>query len=181
MKKCSQVRIKRRLAKKKFKKENRTMLKTNKCWDELEMLHATTAGLFFSTKNITPILRNDALVEKMGKVEVARIASVINSDLGHYKNELEKIHQRHAGKMGGSDDPDTLFETVMIGQKYSELVDSFNLVVTPNLDRLLNMAAQAAAEMEDKPIEPVVVTMEEVIEQAPETIAEENTEVVKDE
>lgn len=170
MKKDSTTRIERRLAKKKFKKENKNMLKRNKCWDELEMLHAATVGLLYSTKNITPLLRSEEIMSKIDSKEAVKISQVIANDLTHYKEKIEVIHNKHKNKTGGSDDPDVLMECIMIGQEYMELSDSFQRVVSPNIDRLLEMAASVAdadsktnSEVIETPIEekPVEVSNEQ--------------------
>lgn len=167
MKKDSTTRIERRLAKKKFKKENKTMLKTNKCWDELEMLHASTVGLLFSTQNITPLLRNGELISKMDSKEALRISQVISKDLIYFKEKLESVYNKHKDKKGGSENPDVLFQCIMIGQEYIEISDSFNRIVTPNIDRLLAMAAEVAGLTVD-PIagQPVEEAAVEAIEDA---------------
>lgn len=144
MKTPSKARIERRLAKKKFKKENGNMLKHNKCWDELEMLHAASAGLLYSTNNITPILRNEEILSKVDASEMVSISKVIANDLSLYKTKLENIYAKHSGKVGGSDDPDDILTTIMIGQEYIELSDSFQNIVSPNIDKILAMAAKVA-------------------------------------
>lgn len=173
MKKSSQARIERRLAKKKFKKENKTMLENNKCWDELEMLHAGVVGLFYSTKNITPLLRNEEIMKRIDAKEAMKISQIIANDLIYYKTRCEAIHNKHSGKSGGSDDPDVIFETIMIGQEYMELSESFQMVVTPNIDRILQMAAAVADEVD-------AATKQNNDSIDNETVVEENTEVNND-
>lgn len=148
MKKSSRARIERRLAKKKFKKENSNMLNNNKCWDELEMLHAGVVGLLYSTKNITPLLRNEEIMKRIDSKEAMKISQIIANDLIHYKDRCDAIHNKHAGKSGGSDNPDVIFETIMIGQEYMDLTESFQMVVTPNIDRILAMASAVADEID---------------------------------
>lgn len=139
MKKCSPARINRRLQKKEFIKENKTMLKTNKCWDELHMLHAGTVALLFSTKNITPLLRNEEAMAKLNRDEINQIVSLITKDLEHYKNRIDAIYLKHQKKSGGSDDPNILFECIGYSQEYIAISESFNMIVAPNIDRILTM------------------------------------------
>lgn len=147
MKKSSVARTDRRLKKKAFIKENQTMLKTNKCWDELHLLHAGTVALLFSTKNITPLLRDEKALAKVNKEEVLQLANLIARDLELYKNKIDAIYAKHSKRTGGSDDPDTLFECIDISQEYMALTDSFSMVVAPNIDRILNIFEEIPAEI----------------------------------
>ena len=47
-------------------------------------------------------------------------------------------------KLAVKDDPDDILTTIMIGQEYIELSDSFQNIVSPNIDKILAMAAKAA-------------------------------------
>lgn len=166
MKKCSDARIKRRLEKKKMKKEtSNNLLNNNKCWDELEMMAGAVVGALFTTKEITPILKNEELVNKMGRDEVTTLSRVIANDINSLKNRVMETYEKHKDKTGGSSNIDEIMESLLIGDEYREITEAYSNVVLPNITRILNMAKDCVDKEEENPESTVETTpVEETIE-----------------
>lgn len=188
MKKCSDARIKRRLEKKKLRKEtNNNLLTNNKCWDELEMMAGAVVGALFTTKEITPILRNEELVDKMGREEVTTLSRVIANDINSLKNRVMETHEKHKDKTGGSSNIDEIMESLLIGDEYREITEAYSNVVLPNITRILDMAKECINKEEQEniettddttPVEETHETENEVVESAVENETQEVSENV---
>lgn len=159
MKTTSVARNQRRMKKKQIKKEQTNILKTNKCWDELELLHGATVGLFFSTKEIVPILKDEKLMSLMeDRQDIENTAECIAKDISSLKDNLIAINAKHRGKTGGTRNEDQLLEAAMIGQEYIDVAETFNSIVTPNIMKIAECAQVAINKHESNNAEPETKT-----------------------
>lgn len=177
MSRASHNRIQRCLAKKETKRKVKHMKYNNKCWDEVAQLEGALVGMLFSVKRIIPVMQNQQLMAKLDQEQVMKLAKIIDSDMARLKEELEAIQSKHKDKVGGSVQQEDIMEAISIGQEYQMLSQRFVTLVVPNVDRILQMAYDAAKEL-DKENGITDAEVIDVIEEKSETT--DTTEVVEE-
>lgn len=123
-------------------------LKDNRCWDELNGIydsarvmlgqHASIHTLA-SDKNLQACLENPT--------STANSIKILARDLKTLSDDLNAIHQRHDGKVGGSQDPNEVMTAIGIGQDYAILTERHVAVVQPTAFKILEDFQQAETKL----------------------------------
>lgn len=118
----------------------------NKCWDELQALHASIVqqmgianlhlGQAFARTELIPFLQN--------KNEVTTVLRGHVSDLRKFEEELNNIYINHKDLTGGMKDQDDLFKAFNIGEAYSQFQTRYSCNIMPNATFLIDSIGQAA-------------------------------------
>ena len=108
----------------------------NTAWDDLENLYLECKALSMQVVKVIPLMNNMEALKKLNvkdRPKVAELAKVISSDFQEYMKRLDEIRANHKGKSGGYKDEDELMEIIVIGEKYSKWMSSFQLVLLPTV------------------------------------------------
>lgn len=109
-------------------------------WDDVNRIHLECHGLSLLPIQALPLMRDPIKVERIkDKSELERCSTVLNKDVLSYKERLNAIHSKHAGKTGDALNTDELMECISIGEEYQEWLTSYQLVVLPVLNTILAM------------------------------------------
>ncbi len=120
----------------------------NTVWDDLEAKRQVCLQMLLSPSLLLPILRNKEIEAKIDNVNNVNIlASLIAKDLLKFQLYHERISARHAGKTGGSMDPNDHMEAVMLFNEYVTFAEQFQANVIPNVQSLSEILARAEAKV----------------------------------
>ena len=124
--------------------EARKKMQTNSCWDDLNGIHASCTGLLASHSATATVLRNKELMAFVTDVPALIDASrSLARDLGTMHEELKKLGELHAGKTGGTDDPDELIYSIQIHEQYALFMERHEGVVMPTAATILDLIGEA--------------------------------------
>jgi hypothetical protein len=116
----------------------------NTCWDDLVGVYQQMSGMLLRHTDISLVL-NDAelmtFVEEKDtfKTNVKQFAS----DLRQLSDELQKLRALHAGKVGGSDDPEEVLHSIHIFEQYNLWMTKHDGVLMPTVYHILEATNQA--------------------------------------
>ena len=109
----------------------------NNCWDELNSLYVSCGELLTTPAPIAMALRDRAVVANCRDAEALKADSkILARDMQSYKESLENIKKGHAGKTGGTENPDELMNSFDMGEQYQQWIMSFQSVVIPTVQSL---------------------------------------------
>ena len=109
------------------------------CWSELDTGLEACRARFQVLPMIQPLLANEQVTAALPQsAEVLERAEIIRRDIATYETKLQRIAARHQGREGVCSTPDQLMEMLSIGEEYEQLSSSFDSIVQPNLDFILN-------------------------------------------
>ncbi len=130
MTKKSPARLQRDAAKKE--------LADNKCWDELNHIYESARIMLYQHATIHALASNKPLLACLeNTASTANSIRILTKDLNDLNNQLNSIHSKHADRSGGSQDPDEVWMSIMIGQEYSQLMETHTSVVQPTAFKIL--------------------------------------------
>ena len=132
------------------------------CWDDLTEVSQTAEGLMICATEVTPILRNAELCKAVpdgrGLVGTAKLLA---GDVKSFADELKSLKEQHAGKKGGTTNPDELAAALSLGMGYSDWIERYQGTVLPNIGTILDHAEAGrkvlAAQIAEAPVAEAVV------------------------
>ena len=95
-----------RLQRDALKEHKDELLKDNVCWDDLNSMYNSMCELLVRHVHISNFAANKDLIDAVNDktILIANIRMFAN-DLRVMNDDLKTIHNMHAGKSGGTDDP----------------------------------------------------------------------------
>ena len=128
----------------KKKNDAASYINTNKCWDELNSMYSSMCGLLASHANLSIFASNKELVANViDRDLLATNIRILARDLEVLNLDLSKIHNLHANKSGGTDNPDELMNTIGIFEQYNLFMERHDAVVMPTAYHLIEQFNQA--------------------------------------
>lgn len=159
-------------------------LETNTCWDELNAMYSDMCQLLATHTHLSAQAKNTELIAAV--VDKATLVSNIRclaNDLKTLNDELIKIHSEHAGKTGGSRNPDDIIGTITIFEKYNLFMERHDAVVMPTAYHIIEQFAQAEniliAKAKADLLNPAVVSDAIIVDPKDTTVMPATTEVVE--
>lgn len=108
-------------------------------WEELQQCADLCRGRFEVLSQVQPLLDDVTASELMPNMEEIRNrVSIIERDIATYRSQLERIAAQHANRSGICASPDQLMLMVKIAEQYESWGQSFDGVVLPNVDFIIN-------------------------------------------
>ena len=134
-----------RLARDRARKQAREHLKkNNRCWDELNNIYQSAKTMLYQHIVISTLAANKELMARLKDPNsTINNIKILGNDIRELNVKLEEIHQLHANRYGGSDNPDEVMYSINISQKYAELMETHNSVVQPTALKILEDLNQA--------------------------------------
>lgn len=119
-------------------------LKNNTCWDDLNKIHDSCAHALLSHVNLAQYSKSQDLIAcVVDKDVLTQNIKLLAGDLATMKNELAEIHAQHKGKKGGSRDPDEVFSTIEIAERYNLFQVRHDAVIMPTVLHITEQFAEA--------------------------------------
>ncbi len=110
----------------------KSQLKDNHCWDELNQIYESARVMLYQHTGLHAVASNTDLQKFLeNPTSTANSIRILSKDLKDLNERLSAIYQRHAGKTGGSQDPDEVWFSITIGQEYAQLMETHTSVVQP--------------------------------------------------
>lgn len=126
-------------------------LQDNKCWDELNQIYESSRIMLYQHSTISALAKNQNLLACLpNPSSTANNIRILGNDLKSLNDQLTAIHAKHAGKTGGSTNPDEVWGTIVIGQEYAQLVETHTSVVQPTVFKILEDFQQAEIRLAEK-------------------------------
>lgn len=126
-------------------------LKDNKCWDELNQIYESSRIMLYQHSTIHSMAQNKQLLACLPDVtSTANNIRILTNDLKSLNQQLTAIRSKHDGKVGGSTNPDEVWESIVIGQEYAQLVETHTSVVQPTVFKILEDFQQAEIRLAEK-------------------------------
>lgn len=135
-------------------------LQDNKCWDELNQIYESSRVMLYQHSTIHAMAQNKQLLSCLvDATSTANNIRILTNDLKSMNDQLNAIRAKHAGKFGGSTNPDEVWSSIMIGQEYAQLVETHTAVVQPTVFKILEDFQQAEIRLAEKLRESAAVAM----------------------
>lgn len=113
-------------------------LKDNRCWDELNRIYESARVMLYQHACIHQLASNQQLLACLeNPSSTANSIKILASDLKSLNEQLLSIKSKHAGKVGGSQNPDEVWNSIVIGQEYAQLMETHTSVVQPTAFKIL--------------------------------------------
>ena len=159
-------------------------LEGNTCWDDLNAIMNNCKQMLLTHANLgVELNRKDVLAELTDPKLVVQLINSLKNDLVQLTSELKEISKQHEDKIGGTDEPNVIIETIHIHEQYHLFMERHQAVVMPTVFQILEniqeaenklIAKQAAAQREASLLDPNVTTDVEFKEVVAETSTETN-------
>lgn len=126
------------------KQDAERRLKDNTIWDDLNGTYNGCAqalgqhagiAVMLSRKEVFPFLKDP--------VTLSENIRSLTGDLQAMNAELKEIHAQHAGKKGGSQNPDEVIHSIQIFEQYHLFLERHNAVIMPIAMHILEEFGQA--------------------------------------
>ena len=125
-------------------KKNGNILKNNACWDELEGMYNSMCHLLVSHSALSELAKNEVLNSYVvDKDMLSTNLNILSNDLTKMNDDLTQLHNMHAGRTGGTKDPNILMDTIVIFEKYNLFMEMHDAVVMPTAYQLISQFNQA--------------------------------------
>lgn len=116
-------------------------------WDDLIRLHAECQALSVTPSQVLPLLKDqEALSQVKDTSTLVQQASVLQKDVMEYKTRLEAIYSKHSQRTGSTQSPDELMYVLTLGEEYQEWMHSYQSVVIPVVQTILEHFANEKLE-----------------------------------
>ena len=116
----------------------KAQLVNNMCWDELNRIWEGARVMLYQHTVISTLASNQPLLSCLeNHTSTANSIRVLGNDLKSMNAQLSAIRAKHEGKVGGSQDPDEVWNSIMIGQEYAQLMETHTSVVQPTAMKIL--------------------------------------------
>lgn len=113
-------------------------LEDNRCWDELNKIYDSARVMLFQHTSIHALASNQQLQACLDNPSsTANSIKILAKDLQELNQQLCNIYTKHQGKVGGSQDPDEVWQSIVIGQEYAQLMETHTSVVQPTAFKIL--------------------------------------------
>lgn len=113
-------------------------LKDNRCWDELNQIFDDARVMLYQHTVIGTLAGNSQLQSCLeNPSSTANSIRILGNDLKSLNEQLTSIRSKHAGKTGGSQNPDEVWNSILIGQEYAQLMETHSSVVQPTALKIL--------------------------------------------
>jgi hypothetical protein len=143
MAKKSAARIQRDLIKGKKNKAVKA-LENNNSFGELNGIYADSVKLLLSHQELALYTKyTDLMAEISDKPKFTENMQLLVSDLQAMSAELAQIHAQHAGKDGGTKDPDVAMKCIAIFEQYHLFMERHQAVVMPTVAYIVEQIDQA--------------------------------------
>lgn len=109
-------------------------------WSDINALHATCQNKFMLVAPAITVIRNRKILEAVGEGHISglrRSAEVLLRDVEMLKGQLKEIHDKHAGRKGGQDDPTLIIHALQLGEEYQQWLYRFDTLVLPVVQDIL--------------------------------------------
>lgn len=121
---------------------------TDSVWDSLTVMFQNMSAYTLAPATVLPFIRNNELIERVAdKAALLRLAEMLNRDVKEYSEKLAQIHAQHADRTGPSVDPSDNMRAIQIGEQYMAWASSYEAVVIPNVESILDMFASIGADV----------------------------------
>ena len=116
----------------------------NSCWDDLNTIYSSCIQLLQKHENISVYASNKEIIDEIvDKNTLISNIRLLASDLNKLSSELQEIHNQHADKSGGTNDPDEVMRSITIYEQYSLFMERHDAVVMPTITYILEQFDQA--------------------------------------
>lgn len=133
-----------RLARDAAEGRQKDQLANNHCWDDLNDIHESCVRLLSEHTHLAGYAQNKELInEVQDKETLSTNIRLLASDLQKLNGELGEIHAQHAGKTGGDQDPDVVFNTIEIYERYNLFMERHQAVVMPTVYHIIEQFTEA--------------------------------------
>lgn len=113
-------------------------LSDNKCWDELNQIYESAKTMLYQHTIIHTLAQNKELLALLeNPSSTSNSIRILSRDLLDLNNQLKQLAEQHQGKSGGSQNPDEVWQSIVIGQGYAELMNTHTAVVQPTAFKIL--------------------------------------------
>ena len=113
-------------------------LKDNACWDELNRIYESARVMLYQHTIISTLASNQQLLACLeNPTSTANSIKILGGDLRALNEQLSTIYAKHQGKVGGSQNPDEVMGSIVIGQEYAQLMETHTSVVQPTALKIL--------------------------------------------
>jgi hypothetical protein len=113
-------------------------------WDELENVYQKMLqGVMAPAVLGTLAQRKDLIVFVRDKKGLVTRIQMFQREILAMKEELKEIHAQHAGKVGGTDDPDVVMNANMINEQYILFGQRMEAIITPTVAHILEIFTEA--------------------------------------
>lgn len=122
------------------------LLRNNKCWDELNVLHFQLACLLRTHAAHSVAVRTKELMERIpNKDSFATLMKSLLKVVQYFGTKLQDIHNTHSNRKGGAKNHDDILESMQIYGKYTELTaehEDLLMPISTLLSKLTSVAEQ---------------------------------------
>lgn len=115
-------------------------------WDALEFVYNNVAAFSISPAALSPLMRDKELVAKVeDQAALINHSQILAKDVTDYCGRLKRIRAMHEGRTGSSTDGDDLMRSIQIHECYFEWCHSYENVILPTMQSLLDLFEAAGA------------------------------------
>ena len=120
-------------------------------WDDLRSLYIECAKGVMAPAVLGALARRKDIIEHIrDQVGLQTRIEMFKRDIITLKNELTGIAAEHAGKTGGTSDPDELMLSIQIAEKYNLFKERMSAIIEPTVAHILEIFTEAELIMLDK-------------------------------
>jgi hypothetical protein len=129
-------------------------LQDNTCWDELNEIRQKCGQMLAGHVLLAQTFHNKELLACVDDQQtLSQLIQQLTRDLQSMNAELGEIASQHAGKTGGTDDPDVVISTIAIFEQYNLFMERHQQVVIPTAMHISEFIDQAGLKLAKKQAE----------------------------
>lgn len=111
----------------------------NKLWDDLNQLYLECCAVTTSPAAVLPLVKSELVQEIDDQEDLKETLTILTRDAKEYSEKLKAIKAKHDGKTGKVHDVDDVIIAYGIGEEYQQWLQSYQVVVLPNSNKILGM------------------------------------------
>jgi len=113
-------------------------------WEDLDVLHRHCIDLLGAMRPVSAIFVDKELLAAMGNniLSLRDMAASLTNDIKEYSSVLRDIRAKHEGKTGVIEDPNDLFAMYGLGEEYNRWTASYESVIIPTIQDIMNLVRQ---------------------------------------
>lgn len=131
-------------------------------WESLEQQYNIHANMFAGYHRMTAMLLNPTVQLNLQNInKTANLVKGLSADVQMLNTKTQRVHRKHAGRTGFTQDIDENFAIIQIFQEYAALIDQHQLLVLPvvaELNEHLNYALNQISIAQAQANQPQAVT-----------------------